>query len=64
MLLSPAVGGVVLGTVGITWAFMLDVLTASLAIAVLSFISVEKVVQSGEKASVFSDLLPWDNLCP
>jgi len=57
MLLSPAVGGVVLGTVGITWAFMLDVLTASLAIAVLSFISVEKVVQSGEKASVFSDLL-------
>jgi DHA3 family macrolide efflux protein-like MFS transporter len=56
MLLSPAVGGVVLGTVGITWALMLDVLTASLAIAVLSFISVEKVARPEETASVFSEL--------
>ena len=42
MLLSPAVGGLIL-SVDITWAFMLDVVTATLAILVLSFIKVEKV---------------------
>ena len=41
MLLSPAVGGVVLGSVGIFWAFMLDVITASLAIITLGFIRIE-----------------------
>lgn len=56
MLLSPAVGGIVLETVGISWAFMLDVVTASLAIAVLSFIDVEKISRSGETASVFAEL--------
>ncbi|MDD3654273.1 MAG: MFS transporter [Desulfotomaculaceae bacterium] len=56
MLLSPAVGGVVLGLMGISWAFMLDVLTASLAIAVLSFIGIEKVARADETASVFTEL--------
>lgn len=56
MLLSPAVGGVVLGLMGITWAFMLDVLTASLAIMVLSFIRIEKVARADETASVFTEL--------
>jgi DHA3 family macrolide efflux protein-like MFS transporter len=56
LLLSPAVGGVLLGSVGIAWAFMLDVITASLAIAVLSFIHVEKVSRTGEDLSVLVEL--------
>ncbi|WP_031514056.1 MFS transporter [Desulfofalx alkaliphila] len=56
LLLSPAVGGVVLGSLGIVWAFMVDVVTASLAISVLSFIRVEKVGTEGETASVFTEL--------
>ena len=55
MLLSPAVGGIVLGFLGIAWAFMLDVLTAFLAIVVLSFISIEKVPRT-DQATVFSEL--------
>ncbi len=56
MLLSPAVGGVVLGTMGITWAFILDVITAAIAIMVLSFIYVERVARPTEPASVMSEL--------
>ncbi|EGO65670.1 MFS transporter [Acetonema longum] len=56
MLLSPAVGGIMLGSLGIFWAFMLDVISASLAIAVLSFIRIEKVVRSAEIAPVFTEL--------
>lgn len=56
MLLSPAVGGVVLGTMGIFWAFMLDVITASLAIVVVSFIHIEKVAGNSETTSVFTEL--------
>jgi DHA3 family macrolide efflux protein-like MFS transporter len=56
MLLSPAVGGIVLGSLGIFWAFMLDVLTASLAILVLSFIRIEKVPRLTEPTSVFEEL--------
>lgn len=41
LLLSPAVGGIVLGFMDITKAFMLDVITASLAIVILSFIRIE-----------------------
>ena len=55
MLLSPAVGGIVLGFLGIAWAFMLDVFTASIAIGVLSFISVEKVHRT-DQAKVFTEL--------
>jgi DHA3 family macrolide efflux protein-like MFS transporter len=56
MLLSPAVGGVVLGSMGIFWAFMLDVITASLAIGVISFINIEKVPRPAEAASVLTEL--------
>ncbi|HHV64852.1 MAG TPA: MFS transporter [Peptococcaceae bacterium] len=56
MLLSPAVGGLVLGFKGIVWAFMLDVLTASLAIAVLSLLKVEKVARPEGKTSVLTEL--------
>lgn len=56
MLLSPAVGGIVLGYLGIFWAFMLDVLTALLAITILSFIRIEKIVRSTEIAPIFTEL--------
>lgn len=56
MLLSPAVGGVALGSVGIYWAFMLDVITASLAIIALGFIRIGKVVRHGKAAPAFDEL--------
>ncbi|MDL2224833.1 MFS transporter [Eubacteriales bacterium OttesenSCG-928-M02] len=42
MLLSPAVGGMLLGTVGIVWAFFVDVITATLAIGVMALIPVRR----------------------
>ncbi len=56
MLISPAVGGIVLGSMDISRAFMLDVVTASSAIAVLCFIPVQRIAQTGEVASVFTEL--------
>ncbi len=56
MLLSPAVGGVVLGSMDIAWAFMLDVVTAALAIFILSFIKVEKIQRTDAPAPMFTDL--------
>ena len=56
MLLSPAMGGIVLGSLGISWVFLVDVITALAAIAVLSFIHVEKVARSEETASVYAEL--------
>lgn len=56
MLLSPAVGGAVLGSLGIVWAFMVDVITASLAILVMSFIPVETVARSQDQTSVMTEL--------
>ncbi len=56
MLLAPAVGGVVLGSMSIVWAFMLDVVTALMAILILSFIKLEKILRSDAPASMFSDL--------
>src|SRR5690606_28920814 len=56
MPLAPAAGGVILGSLGIVWTFMVDVVTASLAVLVLSFIRVEKVRQSGTASSVLAEL--------
>lgn len=56
MLLAPAVGGVVLGSMGIVWAFMVDVVTASLAILVMSFIPVQNVRTGEVNASVLAEL--------
>jgi len=56
MLLAPAVGGAILGSMEIVWAFMLDVVTAALAILVFSFIEVEKIERTDEPTSVFTDL--------
>ncbi|HOZ19728.1 MAG: enterobactin exporter EntS [Bacteroidetes bacterium ADurb.Bin139] len=56
LLLSPAVGGVLLGSVNIAWAFMLDVFTAILAIVVMLFIKVDTIERTEKKASVFAEL--------
>jgi len=56
MLVSPAAGGAVLGTLGIEWAFMLDVVTAALAIFIMSFIKAEKVGQTAGRTSVLKEL--------
>lgn len=56
MLLSPAVGGIVLGSMDIAWAFMLDVVTAALAILIISFIKVEKIERTDASDSIFMEL--------
>ncbi|MFA6785564.1 MAG: MFS transporter, partial [Sphaerochaeta sp.] len=56
LLLSPAVGGLVLGTMDISWAFMLDVVTAGLAIVIFCFIKVEKLVRVEESTSMVKDI--------
>lgn len=56
MLLAPAVGGVVLGSMDIAWAFMLDVVTAALAVLIVSFIKVEKIQRTDNKVSMLTEL--------
>jgi len=56
LLLSPAVGGVVLSVMNISWAFLLDVITAFLAIVVFAFIKVEQIKRKGEVFSVRKDM--------
>lgn len=55
-LLAPAMGGVLLGTLGIVGAFFVDVVTAAAAIVVMSFISVRKVTQLTNKVSIWRDI--------
>lgn len=55
-LLAPAVGGIVLDSVDIAWAFMIDVATAALAILIFSFIKVEKIQRMDPSTSVFTEL--------
>ncbi|MDT4763160.1 MFS transporter [Sphaerochaeta sp. PS] len=42
-MLSPAVGGMVLGLTNLSWAFLLDVATATIAITIFSFIKVDSI---------------------
>ncbi|MPN10252.1 hypothetical protein SDC9_157547 [bioreactor metagenome] len=56
LLLSPAVGGAVLGSFGIEWTFLLDAVTALLAIGVMSRIRTGKIERRGEPSSVVSEL--------
>ena len=58
MLISPAVAGAMLGTAGFGYTLMIDVITAALAVGVLSFLSVRsqrKQLEEGEKG-VFKEL--------
>jgi len=56
MLIAPAVGGLVLEMMDISWAFMLDVITAALAIVIFNFIKVDKLEVKESKTSFFTDL--------
>lgn len=56
MLLSPAVGGLMLGLFGLVSTFFLDVVTASLAVLIFSFIKVEKPKREATNVSVFHDI--------
>jgi DHA3 family macrolide efflux protein-like MFS transporter len=56
MLLAPAVGGAVLGSMNISWAFMLDVFTAAMAILVMVFIKIETIERKDEVGTMFSEL--------
>ena len=56
LLLSPAVGGVILGWVGIVGAFFVDVATAALAIFVMSRITVERIRSEKESDSMWAEL--------
>jgi len=55
-LLSPAIGGLLLGTVGIVGAFFVDVGSAALAILVMSRIHVERPPAVDIKKSVWRDM--------
>ena len=66
LLISPAVGGFVLGSMGIAATFLLDVITAGLAILVLNFIKVDALERTEALAPVFTELRKgihyvWDN---
>ena len=56
MLLSPAVGGMMLGLFGLVSTFYLDVVTATLAVVVFSFIKVAKPKRAEETHSVAADM--------
>jgi|GEM_PF-5637705 len=60
VLLSPAVGGLALGYFGISSAFMLDVITAVVAILILDLIKIDKQQQPTTSGSVFADL--WQGI--
>ena len=55
-LLSPAIGGLLLSTVGIVGAFFVDVVTATLAILVMSRIYVERPPALDSQKSVWKDI--------
>jgi len=55
-LLSPAIGGVLLGTVGIVGAFFVDVITAALAILVMGRIHVQHPPAVDNTKSVWDDI--------
>lgn len=66
--LAPAVGGLALATLGIAWAFLLDVITAVLAIFVLYRIPIPLVERKDGNASALRDMreglaFAWGTLC-
>lgn len=56
LLLAPAVGGLVLTVMNLSWAFMLDVVTAALAIAIFSFIKVSRIERRKELFTMRKDM--------
>lgn len=57
LLISPAVGGFVLGTMGIKWTFLIDVSTALIAVIIVSLMKIEnKACNREEKSTVIFEL--------
>ena len=57
LLISPAAGGVILGTLGIKWAFCIDVITATVAIGVMSGMKIKKkAFEKKEQSSIGAEL--------
>lgn len=56
MLVSPAVGGFVLGTFGIEWTFLIDVTTAAMAIIITSFIKTAPAERKSSGQGVYQEL--------
>lgn len=54
-LLAPAAGGIMLASFGLVWAFMLDVVTALLAIVILRFVPIEQTRRLKEKTSAWAE---------
>ncbi len=57
LLLSPAVGALLLGSAGFAYALLFDVVTAIIAVIVLSFLQVEAIVKSEKAASTIKELI-------
>jgi DHA3 family macrolide efflux protein-like MFS transporter len=55
-LLAPAAGGFILGSFGLVWAFMTDVITAGIAIIIMSLIRVEKITRTDAYLSFYQDI--------
>jgi DHA3 family macrolide efflux protein-like MFS transporter len=56
LLLAPAVGGILLGSIGLIWAFMVDVVTAIIAITIMSRIKVKQQNMIATTTSMISDI--------
>lgn len=56
LLLAPAIGGVLLGSIGLVWTFMVDVVTAVIAITIMSIIKVERQNVTVNTNSMISDI--------
>ncbi len=56
LLLAPAVGGLLLATVGFVYALLFDVVTGLAAVVIISFLKMEKGRISGEAVSMIEDL--------
>lgn len=56
LLISPTLGGVLLATLGFSYSLLFDVVTAAIAVCVMSFLVIQAPVRSGEMGS------PWEEL--
>ena len=60
-LISPAIGGLALATIGFSYTLLIDVITALIAVTIFTFIKVEKHAGAAESGSVFAEL---KKVCP
>jgi DHA3 family macrolide efflux protein-like MFS transporter len=56
MLVSPALGGVLLGTIGLSYTLLVDVVTAAMAVGIMLLLQVEKHKRTEETHSAVAEL--------